>query len=86
MFLSSFERLSNRLNRRKEVSSDNDTTLQPLDVGYGWLVVFGAFSVQFWVAGLVKSYGVLFVEILEIFPTNTTAVASWIPGILVSLK
>lgn len=79
-------RLSNRLSRRKEVSSDNDTTLQPPDNGgYRWLVVFGAFSVQFWVAGLVKSYGVLFVEILEIFPTNTTAVASWIPAILSAL-
>lgn len=49
------------------------------------LVVFGAFSVQFWVAGLVKSYGVLFVEILEIFPTNSTAVASWIPAVLSAL-
>lgn len=78
-------RFSNRLNRQKEISSDNDTTMQPLDGGYGWCVVFGAFSVQFWVAGLVKSYGVLFVEILEIFPTNTTAVASWIPAILSAL-
>ncbi|XP_031616386.1 monocarboxylate transporter 12 isoform X2 [Contarinia nasturtii] len=77
-------KFSNRLNRRKEISSDNDTTT-PLDGGYGWCVVFGAFSVQFWVAGLVKSYGVLFVEILEIFPTNTTAVASWIPAILSAL-
>lgn len=78
-------RLSNRLNRRKEVSNDNDPALQPLDGGYGWLVVFGAFSVQFWVAGLVKSYGVLFVEILEIFSDNSTAVASWIPAILSAL-
>lgn len=72
------------MNQRKEISIDNDATFQ-LDGGYGWLVVFGAFSVQFWVAGLVKSYGVLFVEILEIFPTNTTAVASWIPAILSAL-
>lgn len=58
---------------------------QLLDGGYGWLVVFGAFSIQFWVAGLVKSYGVLFVEILETFPTSSTAVASWIPAILSAL-
>lgn len=47
--------------------------------------MFGAFSVQFWVAGLVKSYGVLFVEILEVFSTSSTAVASWIPAILSAL-
>lgn len=58
MFHKWCSRLSNRLNRRREVNSDNDATHQPLDGGYGWLVVFGAFSVQFWVAGLVKSYGV----------------------------
>lgn len=46
--------------------SGSDSTA--IDGGYGWLVVFGAFSVQFWVAGLVKSYGVLYVEIMESFP------------------
>lgn len=56
-----------------------------LDGGYGWLVVFGAFSVNFWVAGLVKSYGVLHVEIMEIFPNASAAVASWIPAILSAL-
>lgn len=83
--LSDITRFSNRLSRRKEVSSENDTVQQPLDSGYAWLVVFGAFSVQFWVAGLVKSYGVLFVEILEVFPNSSTAVASWIPAILSAL-
>lgn len=58
---------------------------EPLDGGYGWFIVLGAFFVQFWVAGLVKSYGVLFVEILETFPNNSTAVASWIPAILSAL-
>lgn len=33
----------------------------------------------------MKSYGVLFVEILETFPSNSTAVASWIPAILSAL-
>lgn len=47
--------------------------------------MLGAFFVQFWVAGLVKSYGVLFVEILETFPSSSTAVASWIPAILSAL-
>lgn len=49
------------------------------------MVVFGAFSVQFWVAGLVKSYGVLYVEIMETFPLSSAALASWIPAILSAL-
>ncbi|KAH8384558.1 hypothetical protein KR093_001022, partial [Drosophila rubida] len=58
---------------------------EPPDGGYGWFIVFGAFSVQFWVAGLVKSYGVLYVEIMETFPSSTATVASWIPAILSAL-
>ncbi|XP_015598462.1 monocarboxylate transporter 12 [Cephus cinctus] len=54
----------------------------PLDGGYGWVIVFGAFFVQFWVAGLVKSYGVLYVEIMETFRDSSASVASWIPAIL----
>lgn len=55
------------------------------DGGYGWVIVFGAFFVQFWVAGLVKSYGVLFVEVMETYPNSSAAVASWIPAILSAL-
>ena len=54
----------------------------PLDGGYGWVVVFGAFCVQFWVAGLVKSYGVLYVEVMETFKDSSASFASWIPAIL----
>ncbi|XP_037032883.1 uncharacterized protein LOC119071889 [Bradysia coprophila] len=72
-------KLAERFKRKKRTPAD------PLDGGYGWFVVLGAFFVQFWVAGLVKSYGVLFVEILETFPTSSTAVASWIPAILSAL-
>lgn len=75
-------RLSKRFNRRNTNANDGHAAM---DGGYGWLVVFGAFSVQFWVAGLVKSYGVLFVEILETFPSSSIAVASWIPAILSAL-
>lgn len=57
----------------------------PLDGGYGWVVVFGAFFVQFWVAGLVKSYGVLYVEVMETFKDSSASVASWIPAILTCL-
>ncbi|XP_013105405.2 uncharacterized protein LOC106085634 [Stomoxys calcitrans] len=66
-------------------SSRSSISTDPPDGGYGWFILFGAFSVQFWVAGLVKSYGVLYVEIMETFPSSTATVASWIPAILSAL-
>ncbi|XP_065085214.1 uncharacterized protein Sln [Ochlerotatus camptorhynchus] len=77
-----------QLKRRKKVStetSSEDGEDGPPDGGYGWVIVFGAFCVQFWVAGLVKSYGVLYVEILENFPGSSATTASWIPAILSAL-
>ncbi|XP_053670319.1 uncharacterized protein LOC128720658 [Anopheles nili] len=73
--------------QRKQVVSDSseEDDESPPDGGYGWIIVFGAFSVQFWVAGLVKSYGVLFVEIMENFPNASATTASWIPAILSAL-
>ncbi|XP_020800681.1 uncharacterized protein LOC110178009 [Drosophila serrata] len=81
--------------RSKQLPKDRDSSttttesgggnVEPPDGGYGWFIVFGAFSVQFWVAGLVKSYGVLYVEIMETFPSSTATVASWIPAILSAL-
>uniref|UniRef100_A0A182FKB7 Major facilitator superfamily (MFS) profile domain-containing protein n=1 Tax=Anopheles albimanus TaxID=7167 RepID=A0A182FKB7_ANOAL len=73
--------------QRKQVTSDSseDDDDGPPDGGYGWIIVFGAFSVQFWVAGLVKSYGVLYVEIMENFPNSSATTASWIPAILSAL-
>lgn len=65
-------------------ADDDDGTDAP-DGGYGWVIVFGAFFVQFWVAGLVKSYGVLFVEVMETYPNSSASVASWIPAILSAL-
>lgn len=67
--------------KTKDARSKNATYV-PLDGGYGWIVVGGAFFVQFWVAGLVKSYGVLYVEIMETFKGSSAAVAAWIPAIL----
>lgn len=55
---------------------------EPLDGGYGWVIVTGAFFVQFWVAGLVKSYGVFYVEVMETFTGASASLASWIPAIL----
>lgn len=71
--------------QRSDVRKPRNTTYLPLDGGYGWVVVFGAFFVQFWVAGLVKSYGVLYVEVMETFKDSSASVASWIPAILTCL-
>ncbi|KAL2724393.1 monocarboxylate transporter 12 [Vespula squamosa] len=68
--------------KRRDTKKPRNRTCVPLDGGYGWVVVFGAFFVQFWVAGLVKSYGVLYVEIMETFKDSSASVASWIPAIL----
>ncbi|XP_015173575.1 PREDICTED: monocarboxylate transporter 12 isoform X1 [Polistes dominula] len=68
--------------KRRDTKKLRNPAYIPLDGGYGWVVVFGAFFVQFWVAGLVKSYGVLYVEIMETFKDSSASVASWIPAIL----
>lgn len=83
-------RTSKKINERKkskdcktnQKTRKKNVNLVPLDGGYGWIVVGGAFFVQFWVAGLVKSYGVLYVEVMETFRDSSAAVASWIPAIL----
>ncbi|KAH8401430.1 hypothetical protein KR009_005445, partial [Drosophila setifemur] len=89
------DRVSAPKRNSKQLAKDRDSSttttesgngnVEPPDGGYGWFIVFGAFSVQFWVAGLVKSYGVLYVEIMETFPSSTATVASWIPAILSAL-
>ena len=55
------------------------------DGGYGWFVAFGAFLAQFWVAGLIKSYGVIFMEVMQLYPGASASLASWIPAILSTL-
>ncbi|KAL0809075.1 hypothetical protein ABMA28_012706 [Loxostege sticticalis] len=70
---------------RAPPDSTDSCSTSPPDGGYGWVVVFGAFMVQFWVAGLFKSYGVLYVEIMETFPDSSESVASWIPAALSTL-
>ncbi|XP_059611541.1 monocarboxylate transporter 13 [Phlebotomus argentipes] len=78
--LRSFSKLTEY--RKKERLLENRTDVHNCT---SWLIVFGAFSVQFWVAGLVKSYGVLHVEVMETFPKSSAALASWIPAILSAL-
>ncbi|KAI5636793.1 major facilitator superfamily domain-containing protein [Phthorimaea operculella] len=71
--------------RKLRPQTDSSADTAPPDGGYGWVVVLGAFMVQFWVAGLFKSYGVLYVEIMETFPDSSESMASWIPAALSTL-
>lgn len=78
---------TNRKWKKKKKKKENihdikNPNFLPLDGGYGWVVVFGAFFVQFWVGGLVKSYGVLYLEVMETFKDSSASFASWIPAIL----
>ena len=42
-------------------------TFVPPDGGFGWIVVFGAFCVQFMVLGVMNNCGILYTELLDEF-------------------
>lgn len=54
--------------------------LVPPDGGWGWLVLVASITVNFLIPGTVKSFGVLFVEFLEVFDASPAA-AAWIPAL-----
>ena len=53
----------------QEEEEEGDVFIPP-DGGYGWFVSLGAFICLFWTAGLVKSYGVLFAEMMKMYPND----------------
>lgn len=55
----------------------------PLDGGYGWFIVLSTFLVFGLTFGVIKSFGVFFVEIHHYFSTTATA-SSWITSISVA--
>ena len=65
--------------------TEKDELFVPPDGGYGWVVAFGAFLALFWAAGMIKSYGILFSEILILFPDASVTLASWIPASMTTL-
>ena len=50
----------------------DDDVYQP-DGGYGWFVVLSAFTVGFITDGIVFSYGILLVDLLDTFQTSRAA-------------
>ncbi|XP_050314328.1 monocarboxylate transporter 13 [Anthonomus grandis grandis] len=68
------------LNRRRNEKAMEKWKLVPPDGGWGWLVLFGATLVNILVPGMIKSFGVLFVEFLEGFDASTSQ-GMWIPAL-----
>jgi hypothetical protein len=64
---------------------DDEDVFVPPDGGYGWFVALGAFLGLFWCAGFIKSYGVIFSQILAAFPESSVSLASWIPASMTSV-
>lgn len=52
----------------------------PPDGGRGWFILGGTLLINMLIPGTIKSFGVLFVEFLEVFQT-TPVIASWIPAL-----
>ena len=56
-------------------TDDNDSQeeLANYDGGFGWIIVGAAFSVQFFVLGMMNNYGILFTKLLEEFKESKQA-------------
>lgn len=61
-------------------SGDFEVTYEVPDGGWGWWVLFGSIIVNILIPGTVKSFGILFVEFLEVFDASPTS-AAWIPAL-----
>lgn len=63
-----------------EKDAKAEEQLVPPDGGWGWLVLLASVMVNLLIPGTVKSFGVLFVEFLEVFDASPAA-AAWIPAL-----
>ncbi|GFU07310.1 monocarboxylate transporter 14 [Nephila pilipes] len=67
-------------------SGDSGTTTMPLppDGGWGWVVVFAAFMINFIADGISFSFGVLFIDFVHYFGASK-AKTSWVGSIFLSM-
>ena len=68
-----------------DVQVDEKAVFIPPDGGYAWFIALGAFLAMFWSAGTIKSFGIIFKEIILEFPESKT-LASWIPAAITSIS
>ncbi|KAG5312045.1 MOT9 protein, partial [Pseudoatta argentina] len=65
---------------KSEKNEKKEEELVPPDGGWGWLILLAAVMVNLLIPGTIKSFGVLFVEFLDIFDASPAA-AAWIPSL-----
>lgn len=74
------ELTTNTLEKSTGSPGDIEYEYVPPDGGWGWLVLGGSVLVSLLIPGTIKSFGILFVEFLEVFKASPVA-ASWIPAL-----
>lgn len=61
-----------------------DKTSNPPDGGYGWVVVASAFTVMGLTVAVLKTFGLLFVEIQQHFD-ELASTTSWITSVTITI-
>lgn len=79
--------IDNNLQEDEECEEDSAPQVpQVKEGGWGWFVVLGTFICYWLVPGMIRSYGAVYLEILETFPEATAAEAGWVPALLSSIS
>ncbi len=58
---------------------DYGTNSAPIDRGWAWMVVLGAFVNLFVTMSIIKSFGIIFVELLQYYQRSATETAAFFP-------
>uniref|UniRef100_T1JCF8 Major facilitator superfamily (MFS) profile domain-containing protein n=1 Tax=Strigamia maritima TaxID=126957 RepID=T1JCF8_STRMM len=75
---------NHKLNGKLCQEQDGSWQLVAPDGGWGWMVLLGTVIVNSVLSGLLKSFGILFLEFLNVFHASPYS-AAWIPGLTFAL-